>query len=119
VRQTVVQQVGLVMCQGCCCGRERPDLLRDFCAARPDTVRLQVTGCLDRCDYADVVVVRPSPEGRRHGGRPIWFGFTDEYAADRLRDWIDAGGPGLADMPADLALHEISRPGATRSGHRQ
>lgn len=113
MRQTLVQQVGLVVCQGCCCGRDRPDrsaALRDFCAGRPDTVRLLETGCLNRCDYADVVVVRPSPEGRRRGGRPTWFGFADDHAVDRLREWIDAGGPGVADLPDDLALHEISRP---------
>lgn len=117
MRQTVVQQIGLVMCQGCCCGKERStgaSALRALAASRPETVQMVVSGCLQRCDYADVVVVRPAPEGRVRGGRPVWFGFTDEAMIARLRDWIDDGGPGLAAMPAELALHEITRPGATR-----
>lgn len=69
-----------------------------------------MTGCLDRCEYADVVVVRPSREGRRRGGRPVWLGLSDADVLDRLRDWVGDGGPGMVDMPVELSLHEISAP---------
>lgn len=110
----VAGRTGLVMCEGCCCGRRGLDTgrLRDFAAANPAVAEVRVTGCLNRCDYADVLVVRPSPDGRRAGGRPVWLGVVDDAALDLVREWVDAGGPGLAELPARLAMHEISRPGA-------
>jgi (2Fe-2S) ferredoxin len=93
-----------VVCQDCLGGGAVAEQLR--CSALP----VRTSSCLDRCDYADVVVVRPSPEGRRRGGRPVWFGFTDAYAAERVAGWVDAGGPGIADIPEDLDLHRVERP---------
>jgi (2Fe-2S) ferredoxin len=110
VRQTIVEQVGLVVCQECPGGAA--DLLSRHCAADAAVAQIRTTRCLDRCDFADVLVVRPAPEGRRRGGRPVWFGFTGQHALSRLQEWVAAGGPGLADMPDDLARYEISRPRA-------
>ena len=113
MRQMLTQQVAVVICRDCRGNgdqQSRTDTLRTFGNANPDTVELLTTDCLDRCDYADVIVIRPSPQGRHAGGRPTWFGFTDETAHHLLRDWVAAGGPGLATMPAGLTLHEISRP---------
>ncbi len=112
MRQARVPAVGLVVCHGCCCGVAQPgrvDLVREFCAAHPGIAQLQVTGCLDRCAHADVVVVRPSHAGRLRWGRPVWFGLVDDQALARIHEWVRAGGPGLAPMPDDLAGHRIGR----------
>ena len=66
--------------------------------------RLTLVECLDRCERGDVLVVRPTSPGREQGGRPVWF---DRLAGDALTGelggWLDAGGPGLADVPDALA----------------
>ncbi len=113
-------QVGLVACRGCCCGspEKKPDIAHDarlerlhrFADSDPSAVTVRTSACLGPCEYADVVVVRPSAAGRHHGGRPVWFGFLDDHALGRLQGWIATGGPGLAAVPDDLQLHEINRP---------
>ncbi|WP_422742593.1 (2Fe-2S) ferredoxin domain-containing protein [Micromonospora sp. WMMD754] len=116
---TTDTRVGIVLCAGCCCGRTDPESaapLRALCQASPDLARMRTSSCLGRCDYSDVVVVQPSPTGRRRGGRPVWFGCTDEQAAARIRDWVAEGGPGVAPLPRDLALHRISAPGTDACG---
>jgi hypothetical protein len=110
----------VVVCRGCCCGLTRskkPDgqakraleLLRRL-LQREATVEL--SGCLGPCGSKDVVVVRPSRNGKLGGARPQWFGFTrDEAAVRDLADYVKAGGPGIAAMPATLELHLIDRDG--------
>jgi (2Fe-2S) ferredoxin len=88
--------------------------LRTFAAAHPQLTAVRTSECLGPCEQADVVVVRPSPDGRRHGGRPVWFGLVDEYSAERLLEWVAAGGPGLAPIPDLLVLHRIDRPRPAR-----
>ncbi|WP_242625106.1 (2Fe-2S) ferredoxin domain-containing protein [Krasilnikovia cinnamomea] len=119
---------GLVTCRGCCCGNpaKHPDVdhggelrtLQQFAADHPDTVRLTTSDCLGPCEHANVLVVRPSPDGRRAGGRPVWLARLDAHALRTLQVWLAAGGPGLADVPEYLALHRIrpSRAGTTSEG---
>jgi hypothetical protein len=117
---TVGGPVGVVVCRGCCCGSasKHPDVdhtarleqLRRFAAAHPAVATVQTSLCLGPCEHADVIVVRPSPAGRRLGGRPVWFGLLDDHALDRLRAWVADGGPGIVAIPDDLELHQIGRP---------
>jgi (2Fe-2S) ferredoxin len=111
---------GIVVCRGCCCGSaaKRPQVdhaavlsrLREFAADNQRVTTVRTSECLRPCEQADVVVVRPSPEGRRRGGRPVWFGLIDEQVVDVLLAWVAAGGPGLVPVPDLLVLHEIDRP---------
>ncbi|WP_298458880.1 hypothetical protein [uncultured Cellulomonas sp.] len=72
--------------------------------------RLALVECLDECDRGDVVVVRPSPAGRRADGRPVWF---ERLAGDgptaELAGWLDRGGPGHAPVPTVLTDRVIRR----------
>jgi len=62
------------------------------------------------------MVVLPSRAGRAAGGRAAWFGFVlSDAATDDVTAWIDAGGPGLAPMPATLDLHRITPLAVTTS----
>ena len=112
----------IVVCRGCCCGRQRrhPDvdhdghlkMLRQTRDHTGRTVPILVSSCLGPCAEGNIVVVHPSAEGRRRGTRPIWLGFLNSDAAfGELTDWINAGGPGLAPLPATLELHRITAPG--------
>ncbi|MEV1119129.1 hypothetical protein AB0I91_29085 [Actinosynnema sp. NPDC049800] len=104
----------VTVCRGCCCGTvdKHPDVdhathLRKFReAVGPGAVT--VANCLSSCEFSNVVVVRPA---RGTGVRPVWLGgvLTDE-AVDHVLDWVAAGGPGRAEMPAGLADHLIDRP---------
>lgn len=61
--------------------------------------------CLDACERATVIVVRPSAEGRKAGGRPVRLGpVNDPDAARDITAWVEAGGPGLAEPPGVLDL---------------
>ncbi|WP_257573110.1 (2Fe-2S) ferredoxin domain-containing protein [Streptomyces sp. JJ66] len=111
----------LVVCRGCCCGdpvkHPRVDhaaqLARLRAAARASGGRVAVrtSPCLGPCGQANVVVVRPSPAGRRRGGRPVWVGWVmDDVSVAELLEWVTTGGPGLADPPETLALQFVERP---------
>ncbi|MFE1885929.1 MULTISPECIES: (2Fe-2S) ferredoxin domain-containing protein [Streptomyces] len=117
----------LVVCRGCCCGNpakhpgtdhdRQLDRLR--AAAAEGGFAVRTTDCLGPCDQANVVVVRPSAEGRRAGGRPVWIGFAlDDDCTAEVAEWARTGGPGLAEPPLALELQMIEAPrGArTRSG---
>lgn len=112
----------VTVCRGCCCGTSTKvpgldhaaqlDDLRRSLAARA-TVR--TTECIDACEHANVIVVQPSAEGRRAGGRPVWLGLlNDPEASHDIVAWIRAGGPGLADPPAILDLYVVTRPRRVR-----
>jgi hypothetical protein len=65
--------------------------------------------CLDACERANVIVVQPSAEGRRAGGRPVWLGeVNDPDATGDIAAWIEKGGPGLADSPDILDLYAFT-----------
>ena len=116
------RRTGVVLCRGCCCGSERRDpgtdhaaqltWLRRLACAYPDRVTGRTSECLGPCAQANVLVVRPSPAGRRRGGRPVWFAFIgDARALELLESWLGAGGPGLAILPDELELHVVAAPG--------
>jgi (2Fe-2S) ferredoxin len=71
--------------------------------------QVRISDCLDVCERSNVVVVSPSSAGRAAGGRPVWLGLVhdDEALAD-VAAWVDAGGPGIADMPRILDLYEFA-----------
>ncbi|MFE6690959.1 (2Fe-2S) ferredoxin domain-containing protein [Streptomyces sp. NPDC057743] len=105
----------VTVCRGCCCGTPKvPGLdhtaqltgLRDSLAA---VAPVRVTDCLDACERANVIVVQPSADGRRAGGRPVWLGLVnDPDAARDITAWVKAGGPGLADPPGVLDLYAFT-----------
>ncbi|GAA2813125.1 hypothetical protein GCM10010441_42300 [Kitasatospora paracochleata] len=72
-------------------------------------VDVRPTDCLGACEQANVIVVQPSAEGRRAGGRPVWLGLVnDPDAARDITVWVEAGEPGLADPPDSLDLYAFS-----------
>jgi hypothetical protein len=113
----------VTVCRGCCCGTPKiPRLdhaaqLRDLRAALAGNASLRVVDCLDACEQANVVVVQPSPEGRRAGGRPVWLGLVnDPDATTDVAAWTRAGGPGLADPPDILDLYAFQPSRRVRQG---
>ncbi|MFD8595768.1 (2Fe-2S) ferredoxin domain-containing protein [Kitasatospora sp. NPDC059646] len=103
----------VTVCRGCCCGvaAKNPRLdheaqLDDLRTALAGVAAVRRTDCLDACEQANVIVVQPSAEGRRAGGRPVWLGLVnDRDAAADITAWVAAGGPGLAEPPAVLDLY--------------
>lgn len=70
---------------------------------------MRLTGCLDACEHANVMVVQPSAAGRAAGGRPVWLGLVNGTdAAGDIAAWVEAGGPGLADPPGVLELYAFT-----------
>lgn len=117
------RRVGIVVCRGCCCGApatgpgadRQVERLRRSVAGLPELAALHVTDCLGPCAEANVMVVRPSPAGRRLGGRPVWLGLVlDEDAEAMVVGFAAAGGPGVAELPAELDLHAIKPPRYSR-----
>lgn len=115
------RRTGVVLCRGCCCGDARRDpgtdhaaqltWLRRLASTAPDGVAVRTSDCLGPCAQANVLVVRPSPAGRRRGGRPVWFAFVgDDRVLELVDTWLRAGGPGLASVPDELELHVIAAP---------
>ncbi|MET9933979.1 MULTISPECIES: (2Fe-2S) ferredoxin domain-containing protein [unclassified Streptomyces] len=111
----------LVVCRGCCCGdaRKNPGTdheaqlarLRAAAAASCGRLAVRTSDCLGPCAQANIVVLQPSTEGRRRGGRAAWVGFTlDDDCLDDVLAWAEAGGPGIAPPPATLALHLVDPP---------
>ncbi len=119
----------LVVCRGCCCGNPRKypgsdhqgQLERLYAAAADSGGRLAVrtTDCLGPCDQANVIVVLPSGDGRRRGGRATWIGWAmDDACTDDILRWAEAGGPGMAGPPPALELQFIRPPGEARGRAR-
>lgn len=98
------------VCRDCCCGTERkhPGVDHDGLLARleADTrgaARVLPSACLLACDASNVVVVTPSPQGRRRGARPIWVGgVLDDEAVDDVVAWVRSGGPGVSPLTPRL-----------------
>ncbi|EPH43545.1 (2Fe-2S) ferredoxin domain-containing protein [Streptomyces aurantiacus] len=105
----------VTVCRGCCCGTPKvPGLdhaaqLGELRTALTGSASVRVVNCLDACERANVLVVQPSAEGRRAGGRPVWLGLVNDpdVTAD-ITAWIEAGGPGLADPPGVLDLYAFT-----------
>ena len=107
----------VALCRGCCCGTSKiagldhTAQLTDLCQSLAEVATVRRTDCLDACEHAGVIVIQPSPEGRRRGGRPVWLGLVnDGDAAADITAWIRAGGPGLADPPDILHLYTFTPP---------
>lgn len=108
--------VTVTVCRGCCCGSARKHPGVDHVAQLErvrDTLgpgaRLRVTDCLDACERSNVMVVTPSPAGRRAGARPVWLGdVLDDDAADDVATWANDGGPGVSEPPNVLDLYAFS-----------
>ncbi|GHE27454.1 hypothetical protein GCM10017673_32030 [Streptosporangium violaceochromogenes] len=112
---------GITVCRDCCCGTSRkvPGLDHDEQVRRlSQAADVRVSECLDVCEQANVVVVRPSPAGRAAGGRPVWLGLVNHPdAAEDIAAWIRDGGPGLAPLPDILTLYAFTPPGRVRAGN--
>lgn len=75
--------------------------------------RLALSECLDECDRGDVVVARPSPQGRQARVAPVWFErLAGDDLTEQLSDWLARGGPGLAELPPELGARVIQRDGS-------
>ncbi|SEL80902.1 hypothetical protein [Streptacidiphilus jiangxiensis] len=113
----------VTVCRGCCCGTPKiPRLdhaaqLAELRTALADSAAVRVVDCLDACEQANVVVVQPSPEGRRAGGRPVWLGLVNDRDANvDIAAWTRSGGPGLADPPDILDLYAFQPSRRVRQG---
>ncbi|MEU2247851.1 (2Fe-2S) ferredoxin domain-containing protein [Streptomyces sp. NPDC019224] len=106
----------VTVCRGCCCGTPAkvPHLdheaqLTDLRTQLAGVAMVRRTDCLDACERANVIVVQPSSEGRKAGGRPVWLGqVNDPGAAADITAWVKNGGPGLAEPPDILGLYTFS-----------
>ncbi|MFD7534750.1 (2Fe-2S) ferredoxin domain-containing protein [Streptomyces sp. NPDC059819] len=106
----------VTVCRGCCCGpaAKVPRLdheaqLADLRTSLAGVAMVRRVDCLDACERANVIVIQPSAEGRRAGGRPIWLGqVNDPGAVAEISAWVTNGGPGLADPPDILGLYTFS-----------
>lgn len=117
------------VCRGCCCGttRKHPGvdhqghlrLLRELLdTGERRAARLRVTECLGHCGVSNLIVIHPSPAARQRGARPVWLGFVlDERCVTTIAEWVLAGGPGIAPLPPELTLHDMT-PRRIRSGSR-
>lgn len=114
----------VVVCRGCCCGdpAKQPgtdpvgQLDRLRAAAAEGGFEVRTSDCLGPCDQANVMVVRPSAEGRRGGGAPVWIGFAlDDDCTAEVAEWARAGGPGAAEPPLALELQMIRAPRGART----
>ncbi|PRH78899.1 hypothetical protein C6N75_12450 [Streptomyces solincola] len=121
VRPGAARPCTLVVCRGCCCGdaRKHPGTdhagqlrrLRQAAAVSGGRLAVRTSDCLGPCGQANIVVVQPSGEARRKGARAAWIGFTlDDDCLDEILAWVAAGGPGVAEPPAALALQLVDPP---------
>jgi hypothetical protein len=98
------------VCRDCCCGTERkhPGVDHDGLLARLEVgagarARVLRSACLLACDESNVVVVTPSPAGRRAGARPVWLrAVLDDVTVDAIGAWVGLGGPGVEAVPSAL-----------------
>ncbi|MGI8589639.1 MAG: hypothetical protein ACR2M5_01395 [Nakamurella sp.] len=106
----------VTVCRDCCCGTtsKHPDVdhdgqLRALPTGIEGAGQVKVSKCLDACERSNVVVVTPSPAGRRAGARPVWLeGVLDEEATAQVVQWATAGGPGVSDPPGLLDLQAFT-----------
>ncbi|REK86973.1 (2Fe-2S) ferredoxin domain-containing protein [Streptomyces inhibens] len=119
----------LVVCRGCCCGnpRKHPGTdhesqlarLRTAAAESGGRLAVRTSECLGPCARANIVVVQPSGEGRRRGGRATWIGWAlGDDSTDDILAWASAGGPGVADPSSALVLQFVPSPGEAQARTR-
>ncbi len=116
----------ITVCRSCCCGTDRKhpgvDHAGQLVALREGigpAGRVRVSECLDACAESNVVVVAPSPEGRRAGARPMWIsGVLAPETVEHVVAWVRDGGPGVSDPPGllDLAVFTPSRRSRQEAG---
>ncbi|MFS0693824.1 (2Fe-2S) ferredoxin domain-containing protein [Streptomyces nitrosporeus] len=111
------------VCRGCCCGTpkipgvDHAGQLAGLRRAAGDGATVRAVDCLDACEHGNVIVVQPSAEGRRAGGRPVWLGLVnDPDAVTDIAAWAREGGPGLAEPPAILELYAFTPSRRIREG---
>ena len=100
----------LTVCRDCCCGssEKHPGVDHDaqltaIRGAVGERHRVRVSECLRVCERSNVVVVHPTPAARRGGARLVHLGdVLDDHLVGAVADWLDAGGPGVAEVPAAL-----------------
>ncbi len=103
----------VTVCRGCCCGTasKHPDVdhssqLEQLRVRLGRASLVRVSDCLDSCEHSNVIVVTPSPAGRRAGAGPVWLGeVLHPDSTAELAEWVAGGGPGVADTPAALTPH--------------
>ncbi|MEV4454072.1 (2Fe-2S) ferredoxin domain-containing protein [Streptomyces mirabilis] len=103
----------VTVCRGCCCGTpakvprlDHEAQLTDLRTSLAGVAMVRRTDCLDACERANVIVIQPSAEGRKAGGRPVWLGqVNDPDDAADITAWVKNGGPGLAEPPDILDLY--------------
>lgn len=110
----------VTVCRGCCCGTDKhadvdhSGQLRQLLEGLGPHCRVRTTGCLDSCDFSNVMVVQPSARGRALGGRPTWLKrMLTRALTEAVISWVNAGGPGIAEPPAILLEHRLA-PGRQR-----
>lgn len=105
-------------CHDCCCGtrRKHPDvdhdeLRADLREGLKFAAVVTKSACLDACEESNVIVVSPSPLGRRGGTKPVWLRkiLTPELV-DQVVEWVAAGGPGAVPLPPALRRQQMKRP---------
>ncbi|MFH9612972.1 (2Fe-2S) ferredoxin domain-containing protein [Streptomyces pratensis] len=111
------------VCRGCCCGTpkipgvDHAGQLAQLRQSLDGAATVRAVECLDACEHGNVIVVQPSAEGRRAGGRPVWLGLVnDPHAVADIAAWAAEGGPGLADAPEILDLYAFSPSRRIRAG---
>ena len=69
----------------CCCNNQGATALRDYAKGRvkelklsgPGKVRVNMAGCLDRCDEGPVLVIYPEE---------VWYTYVDQEDIDEIID---------------------------------
>ncbi|GAA4994396.1 (2Fe-2S) ferredoxin domain-containing protein [Kitasatospora paranensis] len=116
--------VTVTVCRGCCCGAtaKHPGIDHAGQLARlregvGGAGKVRAVDCLDACGHSNVVVVSPSAEGRRAGGRPVWLGWVlADDMIDEVAEWVRAGGPGVVPAPGTLDLQAFTVSRRIREG---
>ncbi|MGW6491610.1 (2Fe-2S) ferredoxin domain-containing protein, partial [Streptomyces sp. NPDC055056] len=114
----------VTVCRGCCCGTpakvpylDHEAQLTDLRTQLTAVAMVRRTDCLDACERANVIVIQPSADGRKAGGRPVWLGqVNDPDAATDITTWVKNGGPGLAEAPDVLDLYTFTPSRRVRHG---
>lgn len=110
-----VSRCTITVCRDCCCGtlRKHPDVDHDLLFEQLGVrtsghAQVRASGCLLACEHSNVVVVLPSPAGRRAGGRAVWLRqVLGLGAVDSIARWVRRGGPGVVDLPEDLEHKQV------------
>ncbi len=118
----------VTVCRGCCCGTasKHPEVdhagqVAALRAGIGDAGRVRVSECLDACERSNVIVVGPSPDGRRAGARPAWLAgvLHPDTVADVVA-WVRGGGPGIEEPPAvvDISTFTPTRKQRAEAGEQ-